>query len=171
MGTKLQGLNRWFGKGETDALQSAYGGRAAAYCTADQTKASSVSMSNVTDLYVPVSGNTIYRVQAWLYLTIANAAHGINIDFDASTCTANALAFSGTYVDTGGTILPSIVTALATDFDGSTSTAWDLFLVDGTIDVATPGVLQLRFCQSSSGASNTVIKKGSYLTVSPAVLS
>jgi hypothetical protein len=169
----LQGLNRWFRKGATEALHQSFGFRYSAYLTSDQTKNASVVMGNITDLSIPVLGNTTYAVRAVVYLTIAAAGDGINFDFDASTCTATSMAFLSRYSHTGAATDDKllITSTLAGDIDGATSTAWDLLVVEGTIEVATPGTVAMRFCQSSSGSSNSVAKKGSYMTATRIPLS
>lgn len=162
-------LNKGFPPAQAGPIKRTFGLPVSARVTADVTYNATATLANIADLSMVVDEAANYAVHGYIRLSIANAAHNIKLDFDGGSCTATLVDMSARFSLANGTEALTNLTALATDADGSTANAWVLLEIDGILRVNAGGTLILRGAQSASGASASVIKAGSFITLTPIV--
>lgn len=136
------------------------------YVSSDQTLTqSSTTHQAVTELKVAVQRNKTYKVTGWVHAT-ADAGDGAQVSFTGSA-TANWIngAFS-TDGATASTPTSTLISAITTESDATEGTAAQVLVsINATYSPSDNGFIQLAAAQAVSGATDTVIKKGSFLTV------
>ena len=137
-----------------------------AYTLVNQGQPSS-TLVNANNLSLDVVANTFYSVEGMLNVFMI-AANGISLDFAGGTAQANNV--SGTLLFTQhntATTLAFDQAALNTLVNGGTTTPWTKAWIDFSFFCTVSGKLQLRFAQSSTGATATRINAGSWLLAYP----
>lgn len=133
-----------------------------AVLTSDSTHAqSNTTLANVAGLTLTLQSGKTYLVTAVLYTT-ANAAAGNKVDLGGGTLTVTSFRGLANVTTAAGTFTASRQTALTT---GAASTA-DNFAIEvtGRLVVNAGGTLIVRHAQNVSGANNSTIYAGSYIT-------
>ena len=134
------------------------------YVTADVTLAQSATThAAVTGLSIPVKSGKIYKWDVWVYST-ADSGDGVQISLTGS---ATAGFVYGQWVADGATAATptsTYVSAITTESDATEGTAAAVLITGtGTYSPSVDGYFKLAAGQAVSGATDTVIKKGSYL--------
>lgn len=135
-----------------------------AYVDADQTLTqSNTTHEAVTDLKIPVSKYKTYQFEAFVYCT-ADAGDGAQVSFTGS---AAADFITGAFLTDGATAstpTSTVFTAITTESDATEGTAASVLVrAVGTYRPSADGYLQVAAAQAVSGATDTVVKKGSFL--------
>lgn len=143
------------------------------YLTADQTLAqSSAAHVAVTGCAIPVSAGKVYRFNAFVYSTAGNALGGTQISFTGSA-TANFITgqFSADGA-TASTPTATAITAITTESDATEGGATAILITaTGTYSPSVDGFFKLAAGQAASHASDSVIKKGSYVELTEIIQS
>jgi glycine/D-amino acid oxidase-like deaminating enzyme len=102
----------------------------------------------------------------WLYTT-SNAASGIKFDLNGGTATATTLV--GDSMEEDGTTFGTrtAYSSLSTGLCGITAVSTATCHITGTIVVNAAGTFAPRFAQNVSGATASVVKTGSVMTIRP----
>jgi hypothetical protein len=134
--------------------------------TTDKTVASSVTMSDDTQLVLPVLASTTYLLQAYLIYSSATAADAkIGLTVPASaTWQLSPFALTAAVAATSGSLETAVSTASGITVGGNGVGVKVAASVMGTLVVgATAGTAAVSFAQLVSTASNTVLHTGSWL--------
>lgn len=124
-----------------------------------------VVLSAIPGMSVDVAAGKTYIIRAHFPVSIATAAHGIAFDFAGGTCTASWVRGVAQFYDSAAATTRAIaVTALNTLIDGSTTTAWESCSVEMSVSVSVAGTIVVQACQSASGASDSTVSIGAYMT-------
>lgn len=143
-----------------DQLNAALGLQA--YKSADETVNNSATLQNDNDLAVDVEANGVYSLHLYLVYS-SGATPDFKIDFTApsgTTFEASFFDYNGGSFAWGATSALGSVTGLA----GTGANA--PFILRATVFVGgTAGTVQLRWAQNTANASDTIVRKGSRLTL------
>lgn len=131
--------------------------------TADNTYNANATLAAINELSVDVESGRVYEFEGFFGLSIANAAHNIQIALDGGTCTATLIEGYYQFLLTAVAPTQLRISALTTDIDGATTNAWTGLKINGLLVVNAGGKLIVRASQQTSGASNSIIRAGSYL--------
>ena len=135
--------------------------------TADQTVNNSTTLADISDLSVTLLAGRNYQLRGVLFTNTAVAASGLRA----------ALAGSATFTDlrymiqiwdlsTRSLGSVSVLNVLNTAVFKATISAVDnCILIEGCCTVNTGGTLKIQGAQGTADASNTLFKRGSFLTV------
>lgn len=165
-----------FSSGQTltaAALNAALNGIApiGAYKTSDETVSSNATVQNDDELFVTVSANKVYAVLWWTAWTCANTTSDFRQDFDGPTGATMVRTFyaQGTSASGNeGTVLTNLNTAMGTDDTrGGISGTLTGFGAGLLTMSSTAGTFRMRWAQSTSDASNTTVKAGSWMVLIP----
>lgn len=126
--------------------------------TADQSLASSITLTNITDLTFNVEAGKSYCFRATLYLSTGAGGYRAGI---GGTCTATSIIYEGISYSLAAITAQTRATALGTVVCAVTATASPLILINGTITVNAAGTLTAQFAQGTSNAANTTVLRGS----------
>lgn len=135
---------------------------------ANQARTSSVVLTDITGLTVPVVAGGWYEWEAQLIVTEAGTAAGLLVAIDIPT-TPTTFTGSGLLINNGTNAIADAVTFTAegTVIDNALATAAThiLWLRGTLINGTTAGNFKLQFAQKVSDAGAVTMVKGSYLKV------
>lgn len=134
------------------------------YVTSDVTLTqSAVTHAAVTGLSIPVKAGTVYKWDAWVYST-ADAGDGVQVSLTGSATANWVYGQWSTDGATAATPTATYVSAITTESDETEGTAAAVLITGtGTYSPSVDGYFKLAAGQAVSGATDTVIKKGSYI--------
>ena len=162
-----QALNQAFPPLQARVLTTVFNFASRAYKTADKTYNASVVLTADTDIILNLTGGKTYAIHGVFPLSIANAAHGVQFDFNGGTATATNFTGRMWFGGVADKHLAASATALNTALSGGTTNAWTFAVFEGTIEVLVGGSFIVEHCQAASGASNSVVQRGSYVSATP----
>ncbi len=136
------------------------------YVNADQTLTqSSTTHQAITSLKVPVEKYKTYKFTAWVHAT-ADAGDGAQVSFTGSATADFIKGVWSTDGATASTPTSTLISGITVESDATEGTAAQVLVTAfGTYRPSVDGYLQLAAAQAVSGATDTVIKKGSWLSV------
>lgn len=129
--------------------------------TTDSTHAqSNTTLANVGGLSVTLQAGKTYIVRAMLFTT-ANASHGNKVDLGGGTATVTA--FRGVAsIFTASAVTKTRLTALTTSAGNNADNV--MIQIEARVVVNAAGSLIVRHAQNTSGATDSIIYAGSFLT-------
>jgi hypothetical protein len=135
------------------------------YLTADQTLAqSSAAHVAVTGCAIPVQAGKVYRWNVFVYSTAGSASGGTQISFTGSATAGFIAGMFSTDGATASTPTSTVVSAITTESDATEGGATTVLVTGtGTYSPSVDGFFKLAAGQAASHASDSVIKKGSYV--------
>jgi len=142
-----------------------------AYMTSDQQFTSTTTLTNVTQMFIPVEANATYKLEGFLEYTGETFALGPgDLKLDMSIPAGATLRWShlGAVVNSANA-MDSVVMAAGTVRPlGTYGTSTDLAaVVSGRLTTgANSGFLQLKAAQNTACATPTTLRAGSWLTLS-----
>lgn len=138
------------------------------YVTADDTVANaSVAHVPIDNLSIPVEKNKVYKFEVWTHFTNAGGAGGAQISFTGSAAAnfINGQWFADSSVAAAATT--SVAIAAITDesqaAEGVAAVVW--IRGTGVYSPSDDGVFKVAGAQSTSNASDTICKKGSWFSL------
>lgn len=146
------------------------GAVASAYKTTDESRASNVSVAADGALNVTIPSAGTYIFQALIvYQTLQAAGFQASFSFtgttSASVYTVNALSGGGT-TDTGNARWAANAFGSSTNFTSGAGTGVSIAAFgEGSFVATSTGTLRFNWAQQTSNATSTVVKAGSYLTL------
>lgn len=146
------------------------GAVASAYKTTDESRSSSVSVAADGALNVTIPSAGTYIFQAFIiYQTLQAAGFQAGFSFSGTTTasiyTINALSGGGT-TDTGSARYVANVFGSPTNFTSGAGTGVSITAFgEGSFVATSTGTLRFNWAQQTSNATSTVVKAGSYLTL------
>lgn len=143
-------------------IVSGIGNKVLARKVADQTVNNSTTLVNDSDLAIAVLSGAVYQVQGVLVYN-SNATADIKVGWTFPGGTNGILAMHG--YDSGGTVFMADGRSLSTvvSFGGFGSDY--TIVVNGVITVGANGSFQLQFAQNALNVSNTIMRAGSFLSL------
>lgn len=138
------------------------------YVQADDTVANaSVAHVPIDNLSIPVEKNKVYKFEVWTHFTNAGGAGGAQISFTGSA-TANWIngqwiTDSAVAATTTTSVAISGITVESQAAEGVAAVVW--IYGTGTYSPADDGVFKVAGAQSTSDASDTICKKGSWFSL------
>lgn len=145
--------------------------------TSDVTVNNTTAMTNATGLAIPLAANATYGLDGWLHWT-SNPTADIRFEWSYPTGSTGWWAGIGppanrtpivnseriNYIDWG-----SVVLSAGLNFAGDDEFPADVYISamprGYIVTSSTSGTLQLRFAQATANASNTILRRGSWLRI------
>lgn len=146
-----------------------------AHKTADEPLASNTTFQNDDHLSLPFAASKMYTIDGKLYLE-GPTAGDIKLQL-TWTGTVTRLDWAATGLATTATTaegdmlsiaqLGATTPPVAPITTGTITSNWSTIEVSGLLIASTAGVLTLQWAQATSNATNTIVKKGSWMRLHP----